>query len=133
MKEFVGHARIVASVVGFVAATLFAAGCSTSKSSTVTSAELTGIWQLTMPDRSQQMVRIMSEGGQRFRIWKGNSLVNGVYERRGNQLVMLTPADPRLTEFVWRIDDAQHLTLIKEPPVSKTGRRCRTATLLKTG
>jgi len=126
MKKFVG-------IMGLVAAALFAAGCSTSKSATITSSQLTGIWQLTMPDRSQQMVRIVSEGGQRFRIWKGNTLINGVYERRGDRLVMVTPADPRSTEFVWRIDDAYHLTLVKEPPTAKTGRRYRKATLLKTG
>jgi hypothetical protein len=126
MKKFVG-------ILGLVATALFAGGCSTSKSAGVTSAQLTGIWQLTMPDRSQQMVRIVSEGGQRFRIWKGNTLINGVYERRGDRLVMVTPADPRSTEFVWRIEDAYHLTLIKEPSVAKTGQHYRKATLLKTG
>ena len=126
MKTFAG-------IMGVVAVALFAAGCSTSKSAAITSSQLTGIWQLTMPDRSQQMVRIVSEGGQRFRIWKGNTLINGVYERRGDRLVMVTPADPKCTEFVWRIDDANHLTLIKEPPAAKTGRPYRKATLLKTG
>ena len=126
MKKFVG-------VVGLVVATLLDAGCSTSKSAAVTSADLTGLWQLTMPDNSQQMFRITGEGDQRFRISKRNSAFNGTYERQGNRLVMVAPDDPLMTEFVWKIDAANHLTLIKEPPASKTGHRYRTATLLKTG
>jgi hypothetical protein len=126
MRKFVG-------IVGLMAVALFAAGCSTSQSAASTSADLTGLWQLTLPNGAQQMVRVTSEGGQKYRLWKGGTVFNGVYERRGSQLVMLTPADPRLTEFVWRIDAGNHLTLVKEPSASKTGQRYRKATLRKTG
>lgn len=108
------------------------AGCSTSRSSANPSANLTGLWQLTMPDHSQLMFRITSVGGERFRIWKSDSALNGTYERRGNRLVMVLPADQRMTEFVWRIDDDRQLTLIKEPATSQTSRRYRNATLKKT-
>jgi hypothetical protein len=126
MKKFVG-------IAGLVATALFIHGCSTSNSAAKTSADLTGLWQVTLPNGYQQMMRVTSEGGQKYRLWKSNMVFNGVYERRGDKLVMITPADPRLTEFVWQIDAGNHLTLIKEPAVAKTGQRYRKATLLKTG
>jgi hypothetical protein len=122
--------RLSGTGIGLIVALAFT-GCSTPKSAT--SADLTGKWLLAMPNGQQLYVRIISEGGQRYRIWKGGTVINGSYERRGNRLVMLTPADARMKEFVWKIDDANHLTLIKEPPVAKTGQRYRKATLKREG
>jgi len=122
--------RLSCTGIGLMVA-LALTGCSTSKSAKT--ADLTGAWRLALPNGFQHIVRITSEGGQRYRIWKGGTIINGSYERRGNRLVMVTPADSHLTEFVWKIDDANHLTLIKEPPVAKTGQRYRSATLKRGG
>ena len=120
--------RLSRTGIGLVVA-LAIAGCSTSKNSPPASADLTGSWQLTMPNGNQVIVKIIGEGHEHFRILKGGTAVNGSYERRGKKLVMVAPDGPGLTEFVWKIDNGNHLTLVKEPDVSKTHAHYRAATL----
>ncbi len=92
---------------------------------------LAGTWQLTLPAGFQHTVEITAEAGARYRVTKPGLSLNGIYEVRGNRFVMAVPNDPRLTEFVWQIEDADHLTLIEEPPASKTGAKYRNAKLVR--
>jgi hypothetical protein len=118
----------LASVAVLLVVTLLM-GCATTKPAASTTTDLSGSWQLTLPAGFQDTVAISREGIRCYRLWKPGLNINGIYEVRGDHLVMVVPNDPRLTEFVWHIDDADHLTLVEEPPASKTGASYRTATL----
>jgi len=120
MKKFL-------SVVGILAFALLVAGCKTSQSSSNT--DLAGTWSLTMPSGFKHKVHITRETADRYRFSKAGVIINGIYERRGNRLVMITPSDSQLTDWIWRIDDGNHLTLVKEPDVHKTGGGYRASTL----
>jgi hypothetical protein len=115
------------SAVGMIAATLFVAGCATDKSATT--ANLAGTWQLTTPSGFQHKVHIIRTGDQRYRISKAGVIINGLYEQRGNRLFMVTPADSQLTDWVWKINNGNQLTLVKEPDVRITGVHYRASTL----
>jgi hypothetical protein len=127
MMKFARPARIGASLLGMLAATLFVTGCATDKS--VATANLAGTWQLTMPSGFQHKVHVASEGDQRYRISKAGVIVNGIYERRGNRLVMVEPADSPMKDWIWKIDNENHLTLVKEPDVRITGGHYRKSIL----
>ena len=43
---------------------------------------------------------------------------------------MTVPTDPRLTEYVWKVENANKLTLIEAPSVSKIGSDYRGAVLV---
>ena len=113
-------------IVGIAAAVLVA-GCATDKSATT--ADLSGQWLLTMPSGFQHKVRITSEGNNLYRVSKAGVIINGTYERRGNRLVMVQPTDSTLTDWIWKIDNGNQLTLVKEPDVTKTGGHYRKSTL----
>jgi hypothetical protein len=50
---------------------------------------------------------------------------------RKNRLVIVTPNDPRLLGFEWEIQKSNHLVLVGQPPVSKTGSSYLKATLTR--
>jgi hypothetical protein len=59
----------------------------------------------------------------RYQFIGNNSNFDGVYILSGQRLKMEHPNDPRLTEFEWFVEDSDHLRLVVEPPVGKTGAR----------
>lgn len=112
-----------------IAEVLTAQRANAPKPGTPAMADLSGSWQLNLPAGFQHTVVITAEGPQRFRLSKPGLNMNGIYEVRRDRLAMVVPDDPRLTGFVWQLDDAEQLTLIEEPPAKKTGARYITATL----
>lgn len=81
--------------------------------------ELDGEWHTRFPAGNTIQVTIERLDSDRFRIRPG--IFAGVYERRGDRLCVVEPLDPRLTEFVWKIEADGDLVLVEEPGTSKTG------------
>ena len=110
------------SARAIVAALLFTvvAGCGAR--------DLSGKWELTLPAGYTYRSRIERIGADRYRI-PGIVTLSGTYERRGDSLFVVEPEDPRLTEFVWRIQDLDHMVLVQSPPVAKIGSDYTGATL----
>ena len=46
---------------------------------------------------------------------------SGIYELRGDRLVIVEPNDRRLLGFAWEVRGDGRLVLVDQPPVSKTG------------
>ena len=90
--------------------------------------DLSGRWELALPAGFTYQSRIERIGAARYRI-PGIANLSGIYERRGDSLFVVQPNDPRLTEFVWQIQDPDHLVLVQSPPVGKIGSDYTGATL----
>ncbi|HEY0456422.1 MAG TPA: hypothetical protein VGE41_08600 [Verrucomicrobiae bacterium] len=84
-------------------------------------ADLAGTWQLTLPAGFKQTVVITAEGNSRYRIGNPGMTISGTYEVTKDRFVMTASSDNRYSGFVWQIEDADHMTLVEEPPISKTG------------
>jgi hypothetical protein len=89
---------------------------------------LEGEWEATLPAGFTRRWSILHLDDTRYRVLKAGTL-SGVYELRGDRLVMVEPDEKRLTEFVWQIKDSNSLVLIESPPVSKVGSDYRGAML----
>jgi hypothetical protein len=114
-----------------VLAVVLEAGCATTRPVASGAPDLSGAWQLILPAGFQHRITITAKGDGRYRFSGPALSFDGIYELRGNSLVMVVPDDPRLTEFVWHLDDSSHLTLVEEPPAEKTGAGYLTATLTR--
>ena len=91
-------------------------------------AGLEGEWEITLPAGFIRRLSILHLDGARYRISRsGNS--SGIYELRGDKLVVVEPDDKRLTEFVWHVEDPNRMVLIESPAVSKVGSDYRGAIL----
>lgn len=89
---------------------------------------LEGSWHLTLPAGFEQPVEIRSAPAGRLQV-DVRGVMRGTYRREGHVLRMETPADKRLTEFVWGFVGPDRLILIESPPVAKIGSDYRGATL----
>ncbi len=92
--------------------------------------DLSGNWELTMPKGVKYQSPIERVSEKSYRI-PGIKALSGVYELKGDKLVVTVPTDKRLTEYVWKVEDANTLILIEAPPTSKTGSDYRGATLVR--
>ena len=90
--------------------------------------DLSGNWELTLPKGAKLQSPIERVSGNTYRIPAIQSL-SGVYELKGDKLVVTVPTDPRLTEYVWKVEDANSLVLVEAPPASKIGWDYKGATL----
>ena len=82
--------------------------------------DLEGDWEITLPAGFRYESRIERTDDNRYNI-PSIAVLSGVYERRGDSLFVVEPNDPRLTEFVWRIEDPDNMVLVKSPPGEKIG------------
>lgn len=89
---------------------------------------LEGSWRLTLPAGFEEPVEIRSAPGDRLQL-NVRGVMRGTYRREGHVLRMETPADKRLTEFVWAFVGVDRLMLVESPPVAKIGSDYRGATL----
>lgn len=89
------------------------------------------LWKLWLPAGFERMISIMSLGDGEY-MFKFAGNLSGTYRRDGNMLRMVTPDDPRLTEFAWKIKNAKTLILVEEPPAGKTGASYKGAILKRT-
>jgi hypothetical protein len=92
--------------------------------------DLSGNWELTLPQGAKFRSPIERVSENTWRIPSIQSL-SGVYELKSDKLVVKVPTDPRLTEFVWKVENANSLTLIEAPPASKIGSDYKGATLTR--
>ena len=92
--------------------------------------DLSGNWELTLPTGAKFRSPIERVSEHTYRIPTIQSL-SGVYELKGDKLVVTVPTDQRLTEYVWKVEDANGLTLIEAPSTSKIGSDYRGATLIR--
>ena len=90
--------------------------------------DLSGNWELTLPKGAKFQSPIERVRENTYRIPSIQSL-SGVYELKGDKLVVTVPTDQRLTEYVWKVEDANTLILIEAPPISKIGWDYKGATL----
>ena len=90
--------------------------------------DLSGNWELTLPKGGKFQSPIERVSENTYRIPSIQSL-SGVYELKGDKLVVTVPTDPRLTEYVWKVEDANSLVLIEAPSASKIGWDYKGATL----
>src|ERR1041384_2369690 len=82
--------------------------------------DLSGNWELTLPKGAKFSSPIERLSENTYRI-PALQLFSGVYELRGDKLAVTAPKDRRLTEFVWKVEDANKLTLIEAPSTGKIG------------
>ena len=92
--------------------------------------DLSGNWELTLPQGTKYTSPIERVSGNSYRI-PGIKVLSGVYELKDDKLVVTAPTDERLTEFVWKLEDANKLILIEAPSTSKIGADFRGATLVR--
>ena len=90
-----------------------------------------GEFTLHLPKGFERKVSIVALENGRYQFIGNNLNTDGVYTIVGQRLKMETPNDPRLTEFEWLVEDSDHLRLVVEPPVGKTGARYVGATLTR--
>jgi hypothetical protein len=81
-----------------------------------------------MPAGATFRVRLLPLADGRYRLMNAR-LFSGVYEFRDGHLAVVEPVDRRLTEFAWKVLDADTLVLAQSPPVRKIGADFTGATL----
>jgi hypothetical protein len=94
------------------------------------SPDLTGNWELTLPQGTKYTSPIERVSEKTYRIPR-IKVLSGVYELKDDKLVVTAPTDERLTEFVWKLEGANKLVLIEAPPTSKIGADFKGATLVR--
>ena len=87
--------------------------------------DLAGRWLLTLPAGYQYRITIEALGENRYRF--PSLSFAGVYELKGQKLVMVEPVDKRMIVFDWTINNVNNLTLTDETGAS--GARYAGATL----
>jgi hypothetical protein len=92
--------------------------------------DLSGNWELTLPAGAKFRSPIERVSENTYRIPTIQSL-SGIYELKGDKLVVTIPTDPRLTEYVWKVENANTLILIEAPPMNKIGSDYKGATLMR--
>jgi hypothetical protein len=82
--------------------------------------DLSGNWELTLPRGAKFRSPIERVSENTYRMPSLQSF-SGVYELKDGKLAITMPTDTRLTEFVWKVEDANTLILVEAPPTSKIG------------
>ena len=95
------------------------------------STDLTGTWELTMPNGSLHQITVDKFKDQTYYLYNPKLDVSGVYALDDEHLVMRKPNDPRLNDFKWSVDGRYEMHLIEEPHVSLTRTRYKGAHLNK--
>jgi beta-lactamase regulating signal transducer with metallopeptidase domain len=78
-------------------------------------------WRMHLPPGFVHEVTLKFLGGNRYRLGPAWLNSSGVYELRGDRLVMVEPNDARLLGFQWEMHGDGHLALVDQPPLAKTG------------
>lgn len=87
--------------------------------------DLSGRWLLTLPAGYQYRITLESVGENRYRF--PSLAFAGIYELKGQKLVIVEPVDKRMTVFDWTLNNLNSLTLTDETGAS--GARYVGATL----
>lgn len=82
--------------------------------------KLAGSWTATMPRGHKQPTTLKDLGKGEYLLTSRASVFSGTYQWQDGELVMVTPADQRMTGLIWRWDGKQ-LVLVGEPGNTPTG------------
>lgn len=88
--------------------------------------DLTGEWKMTLPVGFKYIASISRLDARRWQL-SNMAGVSGLYELRGNELIMVPPPDA--VSIVWQIQSVDNLVLIKAPAEERTGTDYTGATL----
>jgi hypothetical protein len=78
-----------------------------------------GTWRVFLPAGFEREVALKPLGDNRYEFEPANLTFSGVYEARGDRLVLVEPADSNRTGFEWHIRTRYLLTMTKQ--ASNTG------------
>ena len=78
---------------------------------------LVGNWNLHAPNQTTIIKVTIKDFGNGDYYLAGNTPMDGIYHKQGDQFLCVKPNDPRLTQFIWRIQDSNTLVLISQPSV----------------
>lgn len=96
--------------------------------------DLSGRWALNLPAGFEHAAGLERVDDTHYRL-STKGVMNGVYEVRGQRLVMQEPVDKRqvgMSEFRWQIENGQQLKLVGQPdPGEYNGGHYLGATLTK--
>lgn len=81
--------------------------------------DVSGTWRVFLPAGFEHEAALRHVEGNKFRFEPGHLTFSGVYEIRGNRLVLAEPADPAHKGFEWEIRSPYLLTMSKQ--ASTTG------------
>ena len=79
-----------------------------------------GEWLLTMPSGHEQKARFEMIGREQLILTTGGNL-SGKYQLKGNQLVIVDPADKRFSNLAWQVKSHERLILTNAPSASRVG------------
>ena len=88
--------------------------------------DLGGEWEITLRPKHTLHPSIAAIASGQYRLSKAG-VFSGVYEFKDGLLAVVESGDPRLTEFVWKVQDANNLVLIRSS--KKTGQDYTGSTL----
>lgn len=93
------------------------------------SPDFSGSWRLLLPAGFEHQVTITSLDDNRYRLEPRSLNMSGVYEVRGDRLVLVKPREERLKGFEWSVRSPFLMTLVGE--ASNTGATYRDAVLFR--
>ncbi len=98
------------------------------------SESIEGSWLLVLPAGFQRQVAWKQVSPVDYQFSSPGSSFTGTYQKRGDQLVLVSASQSRLNgHFIWQIDNAHAMRLIKSPPTSMIGSDYTGATLVRRG
>lgn len=91
--------------------------------------DFSGSWRLLLPAGFEHQVTLTSAGENRYRVEPRSLNMSGVYEVRGDRLVLAEPREERLKGFEWSVRSPFLMTLVAE--ATNTGATYRDAVLFR--
>ena len=91
--------------------------------------DLSGPWRLNLPAGFEHDVELLADGQGRYRLSPGGLMMSGLYEARGDRLVLVEPRAAWNDGFEWQHDGAGGLRLVSQPDPRHVGPDYRGATL----
>ncbi len=82
--------------------------------------QLSGTWEAKLPKGFVRPITVTHLEEDRFLMTSGGSVFNGIYQWRGDRLVVVQPDDKRMTGLTWKWQDGS-MTLVGEPTGNPTG------------
>jgi hypothetical protein len=76
--------------------------------------DYSGAWRMLLPAGFDLAAKLEAMAENRYRFTSGGSRFNGVYELRGNRLVMVEPKESRLEGFAFEVRSRYLLTLVEQ-------------------
>ncbi len=82
---------------------------------------LAGHWVMYLPAGFQHRITLTPVGPNRYRLAPDRLNSSGVYELRGERLVLVQPTRCHIPGFEWEVRGGDRLVMVAQPPVDKIG------------